>query len=182
MLKLLLVKQGSAMVCACLCLKLFLVKHGWAMVCACLCLSAAESYADCQCITFFIQLDVFIIHITATHNMARTKQAAYHRAASSADVLAARRLASRQRNRRISNPGIKKPHRYRPGTVALREIRKYQRSPDLLIRKAPFCRLVKEIIQQIAPGLRTQSFALLALQVSQSFLHACIVHGCILTI
>jgi len=32
--------------------------------------------------------------------------------------------------------GVKKPHRYRPGTVALREIRKYQKSTDLLIRKA----------------------------------------------
>ncbi len=44
--------------------------------------------------------------------------------------------------------GVKKPHRYRPGTVALREIRKYQKSTDLLIRKLPFQRLVKEISQQ----------------------------------
>lgn len=36
--------------------------------------------------------------------------------------------------------GVKKPHRYRPGTVALREIRKFQKSTDLLIRKAPFMR------------------------------------------
>jgi len=42
---------------------------------------------------------------------------------------------------------VKKPHRYRPGTVALRQIRKYQKSTDLLIRKAPFQRLVKEITQ-----------------------------------
>ena len=33
--------------------------------------------------------------------------------------------------------GVKKPHRYRPGTVALREIRKYQKSTELLIRKLP---------------------------------------------
>lgn len=31
--------------------------------------------------------------------------------------------------------GVKKPHRYKPGTVALREIRKYQKSTELLIRK-----------------------------------------------
>lgn len=37
--------------------------------------------------------------------------------------------------------GVKKPHRFRPGTVALREIRKYQKSTDLLIRKLPFQRL-----------------------------------------
>lgn len=42
---------------------------------------------------------------------------------------------------------IKKPHRFRPGTIALREIRKYQRSTDLLIRKLPFARLVREITQ-----------------------------------
>ncbi|CAH1384904.1 unnamed protein product, partial [Tenebrio molitor] len=38
--------------------------------------------------------------------------------------------------------GVKKPHRYRPGTVALREIRRYQKSTELLIRKLPFQRLV----------------------------------------
>jgi len=36
---------------------------------------------------------------------------------------------------------VKKPHRYRPGTVALREIRRYQKSTELLIRKLPFQRL-----------------------------------------
>lgn len=49
-----------------------------------------------------------------------------------------------------SNPatgGAKKPHRYRPGTVALREIRKYQKSTELLIRKLPFHRLVREMSQ-----------------------------------
>ena len=34
--------------------------------------------------------------------------------------------------------GIKKPHQYRPGTMALREIRRYQKSTKLLIRKLPF--------------------------------------------
>ncbi|GAA5952592.1 hypothetical protein JCM3765_002216 [Sporobolomyces pararoseus] len=41
----------------------------------------------------------------------------------------------------------RKPHRFRPGTVALREIRKYQKSTELLIRKLPFQRLVREIAQ-----------------------------------
>ena len=44
-----------------------------------------------------------------------------------------------------ANGGIKKPHRYRPGTVALREIRRYQKSTDLLLLKKPFGRLVREI-------------------------------------
>ena len=40
-------------------------------------------------------------------------------------------------HRLISCSGVKKPHRYRPGTVALREIRRYQKSTELLIRKLP---------------------------------------------
>jgi histone H3 len=47
--------------------------------------------------------------------------------------------------------GVKKPRRYRPGTVALREIRRYQKSTDLLIQKAPFLRLVREIAQDFKP-------------------------------
>lgn len=46
-----------------------------------------------------------------------------------------------------STGGVKKPHRFRPGTVALREIRRYQKSTELLIRKLPFQRLVREIAQ-----------------------------------
>ena len=45
----------------------------------------------------------------------------------------------------IAKQAIKKPHRFRPGTVALREIRKFQKSTELLIRKLPFQRLVREI-------------------------------------
>ena len=58
---------------------------------------------------------------------------------------------------------MKKPHRYRPGTVALRDIRKYQRSTELLIKKIPFQRLVREIAQDFKTDLRFQSTAILAL-------------------
>ena len=60
--------------------------------------------------------------------------------------------------------GMKKPHRYRPGTVALREIRKYQKSTDLLLRKLPFQRVVKEIAQNFKADLRFQTAAIEALQ------------------
>ena len=62
--------------------------------------------------------------------------------------------------------GVKKPHRYCPGTVALREIRRFQKTTDLLIRKAPFQRVVREITQNLFPhkDLRFQSLAVLALQ------------------
>jgi len=58
----------------------------------------------------------------------------------------------------------KKKHRYRPGTVALREIRKYQKSTDLLLRRRPFQTLVREIAQDFKTDLKFQSIALLALQ------------------
>ncbi|MGL6012083.1 MAG: histone H3 family protein [Shewanella oncorhynchi] len=63
-----------------------------------------------------------------------------------------------------------KPHRFRPGTVALREIRRYQSSTALLIRKLPFSRLVREIVQQ-SGQLRMQLSAVEALQeAAESFL------------
>ncbi|KAM3849664.1 histone H2A-like [Diretmus argenteus] len=67
--------------------------------------------------------------------------------------------------------GVKKPHRYRPGTVALREIRRYQKSTELLILKLPFQRLVREIAQDFKTDLRFQSSAVMALQeASQAYL------------
>ena len=60
--------------------------------------------------------------------------------------------------------GVKKPHRYRPGTVALREIRRYQKSTELLLRKLPFMRLVREVAQDFKSDCRFQSVAILILQ------------------
>jgi len=50
------------------------------------------------------------------------------------------------------------------GTVALREIRRYQKSTELLIRKRPFARLVKEVAQDYKTDLRFQTAALAAIQ------------------
>ena len=60
--------------------------------------------------------------------------------------------------------GGKKPHRYKPGTVALREIHRYQKSTELLIRRLPFQRLVREIAQDYKSRLNFASGAILALQ------------------
>lgn len=57
-----------------------------------------------------------------------------------------------------------RPYRFRPGTVAIRDIRKYQKSTELLIRKLPFSRLVREIAQHYKTDLRFASGAVLALQ------------------
>ena len=60
--------------------------------------------------------------------------------------------------------GKKKPCQYRPGTVTLREICRYQNSTELLIRRLPFQRLVREIAQDYKARLNFASGAILALQ------------------
>jgi histone H3 len=60
--------------------------------------------------------------------------------------------------------GTQGKRRYRPGTRAIMEIKKYQKGTDLLMRKGPFQRLVREITEEMHQGLRFQSNALLALQ------------------
>ena len=101
--------------------------------------------------------------------MARTKQTARRSTGGKAPrkqmaIKASRRFA-------LATGGVKKPHRYRPGTVALREIRRYQKTTDHLIRKLPFQRLVREIAQDIKEDIRFQSTALLAIQeASESYL------------
>ena len=67
--------------------------------------------------------------------------------------------------------GVKKRYRYRPGTVALKQIRQYQKSTELLIRKLPFQRLVREIASDsevikspLCGKVRFQSAAIMALQ------------------
>lgn len=58
----------------------------------------------------------------------------------------------------------RKPHRWRPGTVALREIRRYQKSTDLLLQKLPFQRLVRQSAAEHKADLRFQASAISALQ------------------
>ena len=66
--------------------------------------------------------------------------------------------------RRSTAGGIRRPHRFRVGTVALCEIRKYQKSAELLISKAPFNRVVREIASVFSHEIRFNSFAYTALQ------------------
>ena len=104
----------------------------------------------------------FAFHSVPPVFMARTKQTARKSTGGKAPhkqlaMKAARKCAP-------LTGGVKKPHRYRPGTVALREIRKYQKDTELLIRKLPFQRLVREIALGVNKDLRFQSNALLALQ------------------
>ncbi|XP_057456225.1 histone H3.2-like [Lotus japonicus] len=94
--------------------------------------------------------------------MARTKQTALKSTGGKTPRVSLATVAARKSAPPTGR--VKKPHRYRPGTVALREIRKYQKSTDLLIPKLPFQRLVKEIAQNFKADLRFQSSAVWALQ------------------
>ena len=97
--------------------------------------------------------------------MARTKQTARRSTGGKAPV---RTLASKAARKSVESKGgqggVKQPHRYRPGTVALREIRKYQKTSDLLTPKASFQRLVREVAQDFKSDTRFVSDALFALQ------------------
>ncbi len=82
---------------------------------------------------------------------------------------------------------MRKPHCWRPGTVALREIQKFQKNTDLLIKKAPFQHLVREILQANSKNSdkQMQSPALLALQEATEYFmvdvlsdtNLCVMHG-----
>jgi histone H3 len=115
--------------------------------------------------------------------MARTKQTARK---STGGKIPRKQLATKaSRKSAPTRGGVKKPHRYRPGTVALREIRRYQKSTELLIRKYPFQLLVREVAQDFAKDLRFASTSLLALQeASEAYLvglfedtNLCAIHG-----
>lgn len=64
----------------------------------------------------------------------------------------------------VAHGGVRRPHRFRPGTVALRDIRKYQKSTELLAAKKPFQRLVRHIAQGLKSDVRFEPSALAILQ------------------
>ena len=103
--------------------------------------------------------------------MARTKQTARKSTGGAPPVKHLAQKAARRSE--PSTGGAKKRHRWRPGTAALREIRRYQKNTQLLIRKLPFQRLVREIAQDFKTELRFQSHAIAALQeASEAYLVA----------
>ena len=129
--------------------------------------------------------------------MARTKQKA-RKSASGIPMLSrneARRLAVVRAEARCTGgkelrTDGPKPRRYRPGTVALWEIRRYQRSTELLVRRVPFDHLVRELVQDLWRGgcvLRILPAAITALQeAAEAYLvlffkdtNLCTIHKCV---
>ncbi|KAJ3057252.1 histone H3.1 [Rhizophlyctis rosea] len=103
--------------------------------------------------------------------MARTKQTARKAAGGKAPRKQLATKAARKATEATINPRSlkkdgtpRKGHRYRPGTVALREIRRYQKSTELLLSKTSFQKLVREVAQDFRTDLRFQASALAAVQ------------------
>ena len=105
--------------------------------------------------------------------MARTKQTAQKMILENGT--APRKVLAQLAARKATDTTVskKKERRFRLGTLALREIRKYQKSSELLIPKLPFQRLVREVADAFKANVRFQSHAILALQeASEMFLTA----------
>ena len=99
--------------------------------------------------------------------MARTKQTARRSETGGKQPRPSTTKRAQAARKASSTGGVKKPHRYRPGTVALREIRRYQKGTELLIRKLPFQRVVREVAQDFWTGAGSPRFtpdAIMALQ------------------
>lgn len=77
----------------------------------------------------------------------------------------AKRLSKSPKTSLLTPPLAKSTKRYRAGERAMKEIRFYQKNTELLIRKLPFARLVKEVQSTfIGAEYRWQASAILALQ------------------
>ena len=79
--------------------------------------------------------------------------------------------SKRKQLKAIRDEKLEKQRKVQNGMQALKEIQKYQKGADLLIRRVPFQRLVREIKQKWREGLKQQSSAVLGLQeASEAFL------------
>jgi len=127
---------------------------------------------SCHPIKAIVPIPTLPINQQQVEEMARTKQTARQ---STGGKAPRKQLPTSTNGRKMlatkaarkgapATGGVKKPHRYRPGTVALREIRRYQKSTDLLIRKAPFGRVVREILFEEKEDIRAQAVAVAATQ------------------
>jgi histone H3 len=124
-------------------------------------LSTSRSFQSCMHLSAHISKKQTELTV-----MARTKQTARK---SNGGKAPSKQLTTKAARSRNNNCGAKKPHRYRPGTVALRQIRKYQKSTDLLIRKRKFELLVREFLQDFKKDFKVERVspgALLAMQES----------------
>ena len=120
---------------------------------------------------FFIFAEFLILscyshlhHYYIASTMVRTKKTANKSTGVKALRMQLATLAARET--KPAEGGVRRPHCFRPGTIALREIRELQKSTQLLICKKPIERLVREIARGLGGGWRSQRKAIVALQVA----------------
>lgn len=114
---------------------------------------------------------VYLCGVITQSGKCRTKQTAKKSTGGKCPRRSLNTRAARASQPSKKNGVKKKPYKYRPGTVALREIRKYQKSSELLIKKLPFQRLIRELAAEFKTDLRFRSTSLEALQeAGESFL------------
>jgi histone H3 len=116
--------------------------------------------------------DDYLTHVDVMHRcqkifypqttMARTKETAKVSAKKAVHAKSGKKAVKSASG--SQSTGVKRAHRFRPGTVALRQIRRYQKSTELLLRKAPFQRLLREVAQSQKEGLRWSASAVAAIQ------------------
>lgn len=94
--------------------------------------------------------------LVKTENVAKPRKSVASRRAYTEGLVAAKKA--------LASSAPKKAHRWRPGTVALREIRRFQQTTNSLIPKAPFRRLVREVSTAVKETIRMQSSAVECLQ------------------
>ncbi|KAJ5079986.1 histone H3-like 5-related [Anaeramoeba ignava] len=87
-----------------------------------------------------------------------------HKTAQKGHKTAQKGQKARKGHKAVKQTAAKKQRKTKPGTVAVREIKKFQKSTELLLRKLPFQRLVREIAQEHKADLRFQTAAIAALQ------------------
>ncbi|EJW05063.1 hypothetical protein EDEG_00844 [Edhazardia aedis USNM 41457] len=102
----------------------------------------------------------------SNHKMARTKQTARKSTGGKAPRKQLTSKAARKSAPEPSSAAIKTHRKFKPGTVAAREIRKYQKSIELLIRKQPFQRLVKNVAAKMKTDVRFQGPSHICIQES----------------
>ena len=103
----------------------------------------------------------FEIALATGKDMAHTNQTAKR----STGGKAPRKELANKAARKTAKPAAK-PHRFRPGTRALMEIRKYQKTTAPLLEKKPFERVVRDVAKELRPGLRFKPESIQALQVA----------------
>lgn len=111
--------------------------------------------------TFFLHLGTLHLNIALSGSIKKPSIVVTSHRQIAVKSATKKTIASSERQPLKPKAELPRPYRFRPGTVALREIRKFQKSTDLLLRKLPFQRLVRELAQKFRVRLSSIALALM---------------------